>query len=51
VSPKHLVGCSAIAFILLFVIKNPHGAEHIVANIGDFLSARVRGFSSFLDSL
>ena len=51
VKPKQLVGYAAIAFVLFFVIKDPTGAAHIVSNIGNFLSAIARGFTSFLDSL
>ena len=49
--PKQIAGYAAIAFILFIVIKDPSGAAHIVSNIGNFLSAIARGFTSFLDSL
>jgi hypothetical protein len=51
VKPKQILGYAVIAFILFFVIKDPSGAAHIINNIGNFLSAVARGFSSFLSSL
>ena len=48
---KQVLGWAAIAFILFYLVKQPTGAAHIVHDLGNFLSACARGFSSFLTSL
>jgi hypothetical protein len=48
---KTILGYTAVAFILFFVIKDPTGAAHVVSNIGNFLASAARGFSAFFTSL
>ena len=48
---KTILGYTAIAFIVFFVIKDPTGAAHVVTNIGNFLASAARGFASFLRSI
>jgi hypothetical protein len=48
---KTILGYTAVAFILFFVIKDPTGAAHVVSNIGNFLAEAARGVSAFFTSL
>ena len=48
---KTILGYTAVAFILFFVIKDPTGAAHVVSNIGNFLASAARGVSAFFTSL
>ncbi|HXP54984.1 MAG TPA: hypothetical protein VN847_08515 [Streptosporangiaceae bacterium] len=50
-SLKQIIGYAIVALLLFFVIKDPTGAAHSVNDIGNFLSAVARGFTSFIGSL
>jgi len=46
-SAKSIAGYLAIALIIWWVIKSPTGADHVVHNIGTFLSSAASGISNF----
>ena len=47
---KTILGWAAAAFAVWFVIMQPTGAEHIVHNIGSYLTTAAHGLSNFFAS-
>jgi hypothetical protein len=51
VNIKTILGWLAIAFAAWWVIENPHAAQHVVGDIGAFLTSAAHGLSSFFASI
>lgn len=50
-SLKTILGYLAVAGVLFWVIEDPHGASHLVHNIGTWLTAAAAGLSHFFTSI
>ena len=48
---KTILGWVAIAFVVWFVIMQPHAAMSIVHNIGHFLTSAAHGLSNLFASI
>ena len=48
---KSIAGWLAVAFVIWWVIASPTGAEHVVHNIGAFLSSAASGITNFFASI
>ena len=48
---KTILGWLAVAFVVWWVIEHPGDAQHIVGNIGRFLTSAVHGLSNFFASI
>ena len=48
---KTILGWTAAAFVVWFVIQQPTAAAHIVHNIGTFLTSVAHGLSNFFASI
>ena len=48
---KTILGWAAVAFVVWFVIMQPTAAEHIVHNIGSYLTTAAHGLSNFFASI
>ncbi len=48
---KTIAGWAAVAFVVWRVIAQPTGAQHLVHNIGTFLSTAAAGLSHFVASI
>jgi hypothetical protein len=51
VNIKSIAGWMGVAFIGWWMTTNPHGDEHILFNIGTFLSTAAHTVSSFFTSI
>ena len=51
VNLKTILGWTAVAFLVWFVIVQPTSAAHIVHNIGTFLTTAAHGLSTFFASI
>jgi hypothetical protein len=51
VNLKTVLGWLAVASIAWWIIEFPTGAEHVVHNIGNFVTAAAHGISTFFASL
>lgn len=47
---KSILGWLAIAGVVWWMIRQPAGAEHVVHNIGAFLTSAAHGLSNFFAS-
>ena len=50
-SLKSVLGWAAVAFVVWFVIENPHAAQDIVRNIGTFFTSATHGLSNFFSTI
>lgn len=41
----------AIGFVIWWIVEDPHGAAHVVTNLGNFLTTAAHGISTFFASL
>lgn len=48
---KSILGWLALAFVVWWIIEQPSGAQHVVDNIGHFLTSAVSGLSNFFTSI
>ena len=48
---KTIAGWAAIAFVVWWVIMQPHNASELVAHVGTFLSTAASGLSHFVASI
>ena len=46
-----VLGWLAIAFVVWWVIQQPHNAAHLVQNIATFLTNAAKGLSNFVASI
>jgi hypothetical protein len=51
VNAKTILGWLALAFVAWWVIVHPHDAQHVVSNIGNFLTSAAHGISGFFTSI
>jgi hypothetical protein len=51
VNLKTILGWTAVAFIVWWIIQQPTAAAHVVHNIGTFLTTAAHGLSSFFASI
>jgi hypothetical protein len=51
VSVKNILGWLAVSFIVWWVITQPGDAQHVVTNIGHWLTGAVSGLSNFFSSI
>jgi hypothetical protein len=51
VNLKTILGWAAVAFIVWWVIVQPHHAADLVHDIGDFLATAATGLSHFVASI
>lgn len=50
-SLKTVAGAAVCAFLIFWVIEQPSGASHVVANIATFLTAAAREISNFFSKV
>lgn len=48
---KTIAGWAALAFVVWWVIEEPHAAQHLVHNIDAFLSTAASGLSHYVSSI
>ncbi len=48
---KTIAGWAVVAFIVWWVIANPHNASAVIQHIGNFLSTAASGLSHFVASI
>ena len=48
---KTILGWLALAFVAWWAISRPTDAQHVVSNIGHFLTAAVHGTANFFTSI
>jgi hypothetical protein len=50
-SLKTILGWTAVAFVVFYVVAEPNEAGHVVHNIETFLATAASGFSHFVSSI
>lgn len=48
---KSILGWLAIAFVVWWIIEQPHGAAQVVEDIGSFLTSMAHGLNNFFASI
>jgi hypothetical protein len=51
VSAKSILGWLALAFVVWWVIENPHAAANIVFNIGHWMTSTAHDISNFFATI